>query len=224
MLLFSYGSNSPAQLRTRLGRPVSASAAKLPGYERVYRGQSKRWGGGVASLRRRRGRTTHGSVVPITKKDLSVLDRFEGVGAGKYKRVKKTVAVREDGKWARRPAVMYTSTSRRASMPTDEYLKAVRKNLNLHKQAAQVAHVNAPTIATPKKTNVPVAKIGPPKPPSILSGMNRYEQSWNTKTKQGSISSEMEAVFLEELEKRASTLVPALRCLLGSTDSTCSKT
>lgn len=82
-----------------------------------------------------------------------------------------------------------------------------------------VAHVNPPVIATPKRALVPTVGIGPPKVPTVLSGLNRYEQSWNTKTKQGSMPFEMEAAFLDQLEKRAATLMPALRYLLES-DST----
>jgi len=83
-----------------------------------------------------------------------------------------------------------------------------------------VAHVDPPKIQTPKRALVPTVGIAPPKVPTVLSGLNRYEQSWNTKTKQGSMSPEMEAAFLDQLEKRAATLMPALRCLLESDTAT----
>lgn len=86
-----------------------------------------------------------------------------------------------------------------------------------------IAHVDPPKIQTPKKAPVPKLNIGPPKPPTILSGLNRYEQSWNTKTKKGSMSAEAAAAFLDQLEKRAATLVPALRCLLERSNTAGSK-
>lgn len=84
----------------------------------------------------------------------------------------------------------------------------------LRKEAVQVAHVDPPKIQTPKRALVPVTNAGPPKPPTVLSGLNKYEQGWNTRTKQGSISAQVFEAFMDQLEKRAHTLVPALRSLL----------
>ncbi|MEL7489063.1 MAG: hypothetical protein AAGJ87_17850, partial [Pseudomonadota bacterium] len=54
--VFSYGSNSSAQLAGRLGAPRSpAAAASLPGWERVFVGFSALWGGAVASVARAEG-------------------------------------------------------------------------------------------------------------------------------------------------------------------------
>jgi len=129
MLLFSYGSNSPVQLRKRLGHSVKTTAAKLPGHKRVCRGWSKKWGGGVASVIRKSGNTTYGGVTPVSKRDLRTLDRFEGVHRGKYRRVQKAVRVLDKaGNWKKVLANMYVATSRTRNKPSKAYLAAVRKD------------------------------------------------------------------------------------------------
>jgi len=123
--LFSYGSNNPAQLAERLERPahtLDPHAAVLTGYERVFRGMSRRWGGGTASLVHKPGARVHGYVAKVYARDLHVLDRFEGVGLGIYER--RMVRV-----WTRRDefldAVVYVHTSDEFNWPSPAYLVAV---------------------------------------------------------------------------------------------------
>jgi cation transport regulator ChaC len=127
-LLFSYGSNDPDQLATRLERPVDSYAALADGWARVFRGSSRTWGGaGVASLVRKPGTVTYGLVVPVTEEDLRVLDRYEGVPRS-YRR--KKIAVEVGGEPER--AVAYIATSRRFNPPSREYLKAVARTISTH--------------------------------------------------------------------------------------------
>lgn len=126
-LLFSYGSNHPEQLARRLGRPIQTYPALADGWARVFRGMSRTWGGGVASLERKAGAVTYGLVVPVDEEDLRILDRYEGVPRS-YRR--KTVDVEAMGQPER--AVAYIATSREFNPPTREYLEAVARTISTH--------------------------------------------------------------------------------------------
>jgi|SRR5271165_1500851 len=127
--LFSYGSNNPAQLEERLGHDVEMFAAYLPGYCRVFRGFSRRWGGGTASLEPCE-RTTYGYVAVVSARDLTTLDRYEGVGAGIYRREIVHVRAQDvrDAAGLLR-AVAYVHTSNVFSAPTRAYLDAVARTI-----------------------------------------------------------------------------------------------
>ena len=125
--LFSYGSNSPRQLRERLGHSVIGRSAYAPGWKRVFRGYSYGWDGGVASMDRDPDYTTFGFVAPVSVRDLSVLDRYEGVESGNYKR--RTIdVVTFDGK--RLKAVAYLATSKEFNEPSERYLAAVTETIS----------------------------------------------------------------------------------------------
>lgn len=131
-LLFSYGSNHPQQLADRLGKRVTGDPAYAPEYERVFRGWSQNWGGGVASLRPKKDAVVYGYVSPVSEADLKLLDRYEGVATGNYRRMTLTVVVGEDplrrGKKER--AVAYVSRSDEFNEPTRAYLEAVAKTIS----------------------------------------------------------------------------------------------
>lgn len=127
--LFSYGSNGQEQLSQRLGRDVRPVAAFVDGYWRVFRGSSKKWGGGVASLAKKAGGTTYGNAARVTDADLARLDVFEGVAAGKYERIALPVMVRSNGGFVRERGVAYVATSKTYGAPTMDYLEAVAKNV-----------------------------------------------------------------------------------------------
>jgi len=130
MYLFSYGSNHPGQLAERLGHPVMALPGVVTGWERVFRGTSRTWGGtGVASLERRRGATTFGIVTPVTVKDLEILDRHEGVPFS-YTREKIRAFIGEEDR--ERPVVVYLAQSKTFNAPSYEYLKAVAMTVSTH--------------------------------------------------------------------------------------------
>ena len=118
-LLFSYGSNHPAQLSERLDHPVVPIAAYLPGWGRVFRGHSQRWGGAVATLERDATRTAFGLVISVSPADLAALDVAEGVALGLYRRAKVTVRVLGgDRREEDRQAVTYL----RARSPSEDPL------------------------------------------------------------------------------------------------------
>jgi hypothetical protein len=90
--VFSYGSNSVAQLRGRVrNATLTASPAIARDYDRIFCMSSSRWGGtGAASLAPAPGKSTWGAVAALTAEELELLDSFEFPA---YERVKITVTV-----------------------------------------------------------------------------------------------------------------------------------
>jgi len=125
MYLFSYGSNSPRQLAERLGHPVKGRAAFVSGHLRAFRGWSNRWEGGVATLIPGRG-NTYGYVAEVTPEDLAILDRYEGVATGNYRRATLTVTT-SDGEAV--PAVVYLASSTEKNAPSRAYKRAVAETI-----------------------------------------------------------------------------------------------
>jgi cation transport regulator ChaC len=132
-LLFSYGSNHPAQLMERLGHSVVSQPAFVEGRQRVFRGRSERWGGGgVASLQQKDIGVTYGYVADVTSADLEMLDQYEGVASGIYMR--RTVKVRIPASHFvhAREAIAYVALSREFHPPSPEYLAAVLKTIEMY--------------------------------------------------------------------------------------------
>ncbi len=126
-LLFCYGSNHPTQLGIRLGRKIkNIQSAYVADYRRVFRGHSSNWGGAVASLERSTGDAVYGYVTEIKPRELPLLDKFEGVASGKYKRIEIEVELEDETA----TAIAYISTSREPGQPTRSYLDAVAKTIN----------------------------------------------------------------------------------------------
>ena len=65
--------------------------ATLPNYKLVFLGWSRKWRGGVASIKLSRGDKVLGAIYEISDIDLARLDRFEGC-PDNYNRLKITVA------------------------------------------------------------------------------------------------------------------------------------
>lgn len=130
MKLFSYGSNNPVQLATRLSRPVTGTPAYLAEYKRVFRGWGRRWGGGVASLEPQEGGIVYGYVEEVTEVDLTVLDRYEGVGVGFYRRQLLTVQVITVDGESSEEAVAFICNKVDENPPSRRYLDAVAATEN----------------------------------------------------------------------------------------------
>lgn len=137
MRLFSYGSNSPEQLAERLGHPVKTTGAYADHYARAFRGWSRRWGGGVATLIPKSGTRTFGHVTDVTSQDLDVLDAREGVPTS-YRRLQIPVTL-QDGRPTR--AWVYCANSRDFHEPSRDYLEAVARTIAAHWTSANGAPV-----------------------------------------------------------------------------------
>lgn len=129
--LFCYGSNNPERLGQRLGRTIEGVAAYLPGYQRVFRGYSRTWESGVASLEAKRGAATYGYATQVTAEELEKLDIFEGTAIGAYRRQQFQIRLQEDDDRERRVrAYAYVSLSDTYNEPSQEYLEAIVKTIN----------------------------------------------------------------------------------------------
>lgn len=124
--LFSYGSNSPRQLAERLGHAVTGRAAFVDGYLRAFRGWSNRWEGGVATLIPGRGKT-YGYIAEVTPADLAVLDRYEGVATGNYRRQPLTATTNEGDVVE---AIAYLASSTEKNAPSRAYKQAVAETIS----------------------------------------------------------------------------------------------
>jgi hypothetical protein len=109
--LFCYGSNGLTQLEERLERsdfefyPAVLMKSKL-----VFAGNSKHWGGGVAAVREDDKAFVIGAVVKVSKRDLTMLDTYEGVSRSIYTRVHVNVSAfvsPDNNQRARAKAIMY---------------------------------------------------------------------------------------------------------------------
>ena len=127
--LFSYGSNNLEQLYERLGHPVSGKSAYVEGMGRAFRGNSRRWGGGVATLIPLRSTTTFGYVAEVSADDLDILDRYEGVPTS-YRREQVQVMMEKNGSFVPVVATVYLSNSTVKTPPSRAYLEAIAKLLN----------------------------------------------------------------------------------------------
>lgn len=127
--LFSYGSNNPDQLAERLGYELPKNRivkAFLPNYKLVFRGKSRTWKGGVASVEKSQGDKAYGYVAYVRPEDILTLDGFEGVPHS-YKRF--VAKVNANGKPAK--AFIYVNNSKVDTRPSPKYVKAVLKTRRL---------------------------------------------------------------------------------------------
>jgi gamma-glutamylcyclotransferase len=93
VLYLAYGSNlDVAQMRRRCPKAQVLGTATLRNHELAFHGYSARWGGSVATIRRRTGGCVNGLVYALTLPDLERLDRCEGVDLDVYERVARLVS------------------------------------------------------------------------------------------------------------------------------------
>jgi hypothetical protein len=125
--VFSYGSNSVAQLRARVENPdLQAFPAKLLDWERIFCVRTATWGGAAASLIPQKGSITFGSAVYLTEEELSRLDNFEG---GYHKEYIDVVILKDDC-WISQSSLAYIANTLYWTVPPSEaYLTAIHVNL-----------------------------------------------------------------------------------------------
>lgn len=122
---FAYGSNlNKKQMLERCPDSQPKFTATLPNYKLVFVGWSRKWRGGVASIRPFRGERVPGAIYEVSESDLRRLDRYEGYPAD-YDRIKVTV-FDEDGNAVE--AVTYIKPKpAEETAPSKEYLALVRQ-------------------------------------------------------------------------------------------------
>jgi hypothetical protein len=79
MYFFAYGPNlSRKQMEERAPGVKAAFAATLLNHQLIFAGDSRRWSGAVASLRRVQGQRVEGAVYDLSQVQLNKLDAVEG--------------------------------------------------------------------------------------------------------------------------------------------------
>jgi len=122
---FAYGSNlSPTQISERCHEAKPKFLATLLNYKLIFAGWSRKWHGGVASIKPFRGGRVIGAVYEISEKDLRSLDKHEGYPAVYDRR--NVVVITKDG--APVEAVTYIKREQsEETQPSEEYLEVLRQ-------------------------------------------------------------------------------------------------
>ena len=125
MYYFAYGSNlSKTQMKERCPDSKAMFVATLHNYKLVFVGWSRRWRGGVASIKPFRGEKVLGGIYELSERDLRQLDKHEGY-PDIYTRVNVTVT-NEFGD--RIEAVTYIKIGQlEETQPSKEYLSAMQQ-------------------------------------------------------------------------------------------------
>ncbi len=124
MYYFAYGSNlNRKQMQERCPDSKPLFTAVLPNYKLVFVGWSRKWRGGVASIKSFRGERVRGALYEVSEPCLQRLDRYEG----DYKRFKVTV-VGEDKELIE--AITYIKAGQlEETPPSKEYLAVIQQGL-----------------------------------------------------------------------------------------------
>lgn len=142
--IFSYGSNSIAQLRARVENPaLKAHPGKAVEWQRIFCVRTSTWGGAAASIIPAENCITYGSVVYLEDVELERLDLFEGG----YHRQNLEVSVWDGTAWKQEQAIAYIANSLFWTVPPSEaYLTAIHVNLreqfkDIHPECVKQIHV-----------------------------------------------------------------------------------
>ena len=125
MYYFAYASNlNRKQMLERCPESKPMFLATLPNYKLVFAGWSRKWRGGVATIKPFRGEKVLGAIYEVTETDLRRLDKYEGY-PDNYNR--PNVAVfDEDGN--RLEAVTYIKAGQlEETEPSREYLAVIQQ-------------------------------------------------------------------------------------------------
>jgi len=123
MYYFAYGSNlNQRQMLERCPDSKPKFTATLHNYRLVFVGWSRRWRGGIASIRPFRGEKVLGAIYEVSEGDLKRLDRYEG---SDYHRLNVKLN-NEDGELIE--AITYFHTQQAdETKPSPEYLAIMRQ-------------------------------------------------------------------------------------------------
>ena len=122
MNYFAYASNlSKKQMQERCPGSQPKFIAILPNYKLVFAGWSRKWRGGVASIKSFRGERVRGAIYEVTEACLRQLDKHE---TG-YERFNVTV-FDEDNEPV--PAITYIKSGQLEEvLPSKEYLAVIQQ-------------------------------------------------------------------------------------------------
>lgn len=124
--LFSYGSNSIAQLKERIKKEeINYYPAYLNNHIRIFAGCSSKWNsGGVASVYPCKGEKIYGIACELNEEEMQKLDTFENG----YTRTKTVICLENDREVY---AYIYVKKNNTFSyFPSETYLEAISKMLD----------------------------------------------------------------------------------------------
>lgn len=132
MLYFAYGSNiDPERIRKRIGRIPPSQRARLPSYRLAF--NKRALNGGVhANIMQEAKQEVWGVVYQCTHEEIDVLDQFEGVAGGHYRRERVSVKL-EDGEVV--DAITYVAGDAfiyAEGRPSQEYLRHIIQGARQH--------------------------------------------------------------------------------------------
>jgi gamma-glutamylcyclotransferase len=125
MYYFAYASNlNRKQMSERCPDAQPKFTATLPNYKLIFAGWSRKWRGGVASIKPLRGEKVVGAVYEISDRDLRLLDKHEGYPSI-YNRIEVLVFT-EDGDPVK--AVTYVKAEQsEETRPSREYVAIIQQ-------------------------------------------------------------------------------------------------
>ena len=124
---FAFGSNlNLEQMHRRCPSAIPVGPAILMDWQLSFTGKSVTWGGGVATIKRRKGKYTPGVLYRLSQEDITTLDRFEGHPFC-YERRKVTVELLGNRSLT---AYVYIHQEKTPAMPTIDYLKTIARGYN----------------------------------------------------------------------------------------------
>ncbi len=125
MYYFAYGSNlNKKQMLEHCPDSKPKFIATLHNYKLIFAGWSRKWRGGVASIKSFRGERVPGAIYEISDACLRRLDKYEGY-PNDYNRLNVTV-INEDGDAVE--ALTYIKLRQSEEMPpSEEYLAVLRQ-------------------------------------------------------------------------------------------------
>ncbi|MBC8429681.1 MAG: gamma-glutamylcyclotransferase [Dehalococcoidia bacterium] len=125
MYYFAYASNlSRKQMSERCPDAQPKFVVTLPNYKLIFAGWSRKWHGGVASIKPFRGERVIGAIYELSERGLRQLDKYEGY-PDIYTRVNVAVT---DGFGNRMEAVTYIKVEQsEETQPSKEYLAIIQQ-------------------------------------------------------------------------------------------------
>ena len=123
MYYFAYGSNlNRNQMQKRCPNSQPRFIAILHNYRLAFVGWSRRWRGGIATIRSFRGGKVRGGIYEVSEADLRQLDKFEGTN---YQRL-KVIVNNEDREPVEAITYIYTPQIEETK-PSPEYIAIMQQ-------------------------------------------------------------------------------------------------
>jgi hypothetical protein len=209
--VFSFGSNSIAQLRGRVLNPtLQATPAYVDNWSRVFCNCIGRWGdSGVASLHPNAGARTYGSVVALSNEELCILDGYEA----QYHKTFIDIMVKSNEIYEPTQAFTYISDYPYwQTAPSEQYLTAIHVHLRQHHPSDISYSISVCGVLQKNMSDAPIETIYtwkyPGKDslslPALMVEVNsRKSAPWVMPSKIGELSSALSTIGIQSAAQLA---------------------